>query len=73
MPLDSTAPASRELIHPPLSGDLAATACTGEFYRVEDQPDVYSSLDAIRLAHLAHLRREFLGTESQEWLARHRV
>ena len=65
----------REVLHPPLTGQTAIDACSGELGRVTAvlvNPLEESKLTALRRYHRERLQREFEGSSrDQDWFRRH--
>lgn len=72
MPLEETYSACREVLHPPLSGDAAVKACTGELGKIADSPVVdYNSIIRLRRKHRERLGSECTDNNDDLWLQRH--
>lgn len=64
--------ACREVIHPPLMGEVAAEACSFPLCRIASPPlSAYNELDTLRRTHCLRLAREYPQTETYSWLSRH--
>ncbi|HYU31842.1 MAG TPA: hypothetical protein VEW48_06740 [Thermoanaerobaculia bacterium] len=72
MPLDPARGTCREVLHRPLRGPAAETACTGKLLYLEDFPPMVDTrLMELRRLHRERLRSEF-GTDAlTAWLDRH--
>lgn len=72
MPLEESYSACREVLHPPLFGEAAINACTGELGLVEDSPFVdYNNIKQLREKHRERLASECTDTNDNLWLQRH--
>jgi len=72
MPLDEIYSACREVLHPPLFGDVAVNACTGELGKIADSPVVdYNNIIHLRKKHREHLGLECTDNNDDLWLQRH--
>lgn len=71
MPLDEPLPACREVLHPPLKGELATECCTGTLLRVGNLGEpARARISRLRQDHERRLTED-LGDRVRPWLARH--
>ena len=78
MPLKETMPAVRELIHPPLKGEISEESCIGCFGKIERDPvelrnanDILPWFEKRRQMHGDYLARQ--QPLAKPWLQRHRL
>jgi hypothetical protein len=64
--------ACREVIHPPLRGEVAAEACSCLLCQIASPPlRAYNEIDILRRTHCRRLAQEYPQVETHAWLARH--